>query len=63
MTRWGIYLIIFGVISFVLPYLGLQLKLISVFGEAAPYIGGGLIVIGGILVVVGRSKASAAQSQ
>jgi hypothetical protein len=49
---WGVIFLIFGVGSFILPLMGVQFKLLALFGEATPYIGGGLAVIGAVLVVL-----------
>ena len=52
MRQVGIYCLVFGVGSFVLPMLGLQFKLLSLFGSATPLVGIGLIVLGGVMFVV-----------
>ena len=51
MRQAGVYCLIFGVGSFVLPMLGLQFRLLSLFGSATPLVGLGLAVLGGVLVV------------
>jgi len=52
MKRWGIYLVILGIGSFLLPMLGLQFKILMIFGEAAPAIGG-LLIFAGIAMIIG----------
>jgi hypothetical protein len=47
----GIYCLAFGAGSFVLPMLGLQFKLLSLFGSATPLVGIGLILLGGVMFV------------
>ena len=53
MKKWGIYLIVLGIGSFLLPMLGLQFRILVLFGEAAPVIGGILLVIGIFMVIGG----------
>ena len=50
MRSWGIYSLIFGIGSFVLPMMGLQFRILSILGNDTPYVGGALIVVGLILV-------------
>ena len=50
MRSWGIWMVILGVGAFVLPYFGLQFKILNLFGEALPMVAGGLAVIGAVLV-------------
>jgi hypothetical protein len=50
MRQWGIYLLIFGVGAFVLPMMGLQFKILSVFGESLPLVAGAMAVAGGVMV-------------
>jgi hypothetical protein len=54
----GIYCLIFGAGSFVLPMLGLQFKLLSLFGSATPLVGLGLVALGGVLFVVGQKQTA-----
>lgn len=61
MRSAGIWMLIFGVGAFVLPYFGLQFKILSVFGEALPMIAGGLAVVGAI--VLGLSFRATPQTQ
>lgn len=52
MRQLAVWLLILGVGSFILPMMGLQFKLLSLFGEATPFVGGGMAVLGGILLGV-----------
>ncbi|MBM4069916.1 MAG: hypothetical protein FJ271_13335 [Planctomycetes bacterium] len=52
MRGWGITLLVLGVGSFILPLMGLQFRLLNLFGQATPFLGGGLAVLGAVLVVV-----------
>ena len=61
MRTWGIWMMVFGVGAFVLPYVGLQFKILSIFGEALPMVAGGLAVVGAILL--GLSFRGAPQEQ
>jgi len=52
MRSWGIYLLIFGIGSFLLPMMGLQFKLLSFLGSSTPIVGGVLTLAGiGLLVL------------
>lgn len=50
MRKTGIYMLIFGVGSFLLPLFGLQFRVLSLFGDSLPYVGAALTVLGGLLV-------------
>jgi uncharacterized membrane protein YgdD (TMEM256/DUF423 family) len=52
MRSWGIYLLIFGIGSFLLPLMGLQFKLLSLLGNSTPIVGGVLTVAGIVLLVL-----------
>jgi uncharacterized membrane protein YgdD (TMEM256/DUF423 family) len=52
MRSWGIYLLIFGIGSFLLPMMGLQFKLLSLLGSSTPIVGGVLTVAGIVLLVL-----------
>ena len=49
---WGITLLILGIGSFILPLMNLQFRLLNVFGEATPFLGAGLAVVGAVLLVL-----------
>lgn len=61
MRSWGIWLVILGVGAFVLPYFGLQFKILNMFGEALPMVAGGIAVVGAVLL--GLSFRSGSQAQ
>jgi hypothetical protein len=46
----GIYLLIFGVGSFILPMIGLQFMILSVFGASLPLVAGVMAVAGVVMV-------------
>lgn len=56
MVRFAIFLLILGVGSFILPLMGRQFILMSIFGEAAPAVAIGMIILGGVLLVLGIRK-------
>jgi hypothetical protein len=60
MTRIGTFLLIAGLASFVLPLVGLQLRIFSAFGESQTMAGLGAIVLGVVLLVAGNKSASTA---
>ena len=60
MTRIGTFLLIAGLASFVLPMIGLQLKIFNAFGENQTMAGIGAVVLGGVLLVAGTKTAPAA---
>jgi hypothetical protein len=50
MRQWGIYLLIFGVGAFILPMVGLQFKILNVFGESLPLVAVAMALAGGVMV-------------
>jgi hypothetical protein len=62
MLNFGIALIVLGVLSFLLPVVGLQLKGLHIFGEYRVMVGIGAIALGAILVaaakLIGTSRSS-----
>ena len=58
MTRIGTFLLIGGLASFVLPFVGLQLKIFNALGENQTMAGLGAIVLGVILLVAGNKSAA-----
>ena len=64
MRNSGIWLMVLGVGAFVLPYFGLQFKILSVFGEALPMVAGGVAVVGAVLVALSfRGGSQAPQTK
>jgi hypothetical protein len=53
-------LVVLGVGAFILPYFGLQFRILSIFGEALPLVAGGIAVVGAVLL--GFSMRTAPQA-
>lgn len=56
MRGWGITLLILGIGSFVLPLMGLQFRLLNLFGAATPVLGAVLAAVGVVLVILSLRK-------
>jgi hypothetical protein len=52
LRSWGITLSLLGIGSFILPYLGIQFKLVNLFGPAQSIVAGLLAVTGAVLLFV-----------
>jgi hypothetical protein len=63
MRTAGIWMLVFGIGAFVLPFMGLQFKILAVFGEALPYVAGGLAVVGAILLALSFRGGPQPQTQ
>jgi len=64
MRNSGIWLIVLGVGAFVLPYFGLQFKILSVFGDALPMVAGGVAVAGAVMLALSfRAGSQAPQTK
>lgn len=65
MLRWGVVLMFVGAVSFVLPFIDMQFQLLNLFGEENQKPAAiAMLVLGGILVLIGRSGGfSGAASQ
>ena len=50
MRNTAIFLLVLGVGAFVLPMMGLQFKILSLFGEATPMVAAGMAVVGGVML-------------
>jgi hypothetical protein len=50
MRGWGIWMVILGVGSFVLPFFGLQFMLLDLLGTARPIVAIVMIIAGGLLI-------------
>ena len=50
MRSTGIWLLVLGIGAFVLPYFGLQFKILSIFGDALPMVAGAIALIGAVLL-------------
>ncbi|MBC7796881.1 MAG: hypothetical protein H7Z37_08415 [Pyrinomonadaceae bacterium] len=53
MRGWGITFLILGIGSFILPLMGMQFSLLSLFGQYVSVVAGILIVLGLVMVVFG----------
>lgn len=53
MIKWGIYLLIFGVGTFILDAMGMQFKVMAIFGENQMTVAAVLALAGGALVAAG----------
>ena len=60
MARIGTFLLMAGLASFVLPLVGLQLKIFNALGDYQTMAGIGAIVLGGLILVAGSKTAPAA---
>ena len=58
MKRLGIWLIVFGVLDFVLPRFGYDLRWFEALGRARDPVAAALIVLGLALVVLARRRAA-----
>jgi len=57
MARWGVWMLVLGLGSFLLPYAGMQFRLLSLFGEYQQIAGGVLALVGLLLLVFGRGES------
>lgn len=63
MRSAGIWMLILGVGAFVLPYFGLQFKILSIFGDALPMVAGGIAVIGAVVLALSFRAGQQAESK
>jgi len=56
MKKWGLYLLLFGILSFILPIFGFQFQIFNIFGEGQAAIALLLIGIGIVLFFIGKFK-------
>jgi hypothetical protein len=64
MRNWGIWMLVLGVGAFILPYFGLQFKILSVFGEALPLVSGCIAIVGAVLLALSfRARSQAPQTK
>lgn len=61
MRGWGIFCLILGIGSFILPYMGLQFRLLSLFGDKQPAVAVVLALVGAVMV--GASIVSGESSE
>lgn len=53
MRGWGITFLVLGIGSFILPLIGVQFALLSLFGQYVSVVAGILIVLGLVMVIFG----------
>jgi hypothetical protein len=58
MVGWGIFLIIMGAGSLLLPSLGFQFRLMELVDAYQPYVGIVVAIIGAVLVFLGMTRGS-----
>lgn len=63
MRRWGIWCLILGAGSFVLPLVGMQFVLLDLFGEARPYVAGAMIIAGAAMLASSYKAERTTQPQ
>jgi hypothetical protein len=63
MRNAGIWFMVFGVGAFVLPYFGLQFKILNILGDALPMVAGGMAVVGAILLALSFRAAPQVESK
>ncbi len=63
MKRLGVFLIIFGAGSFILPLFGLQFRLLSLFGNYTSIAAIIAVVVGVVLLIVSSAGKSAQDDQ
>ena len=51
MIGWGIMLLIIGIGSFIMPAMGIQFRLIQIFGEGNEWVAGVVFSLGGIALI------------
>jgi hypothetical protein len=62
MVALGGALFVIGIGSFVLPLIGYQFTLVSLFEDYQPWVGIGLAIIGAALAMYGGARRSAART-
>jgi hypothetical protein len=60
MAKLGTMLVLLGVGSFVLPFVGLQFRVLSLFGENQVIAAIGMVVVGGLMLAAGSRGAASA---
>lgn len=63
MRNTAIFLLVLGVGAFVLPMMGLQFKILSIFGEATPMVAGVMAVVGVIMLFMSFRGGDEAHSK
>lgn len=52
MRNTGIWLLVLGGGSFVLPMFGLQFRILDILGEARPFVAGAMALVGAVMVAI-----------
>jgi hypothetical protein len=63
MRSAGIWMLVLGVGAFILPYFGLQFKILAIFGDALPMVAGGMAVAGAVMLALSFRAAPQAESK
>lgn len=63
MRSAGIWMLVLGIGAFVLPYVGLQFKILAIFGDSLPYVAGGLAAVGAIVLAISFRGGPQPQAQ
>lgn len=64
MRNGAIWLLVLGIGAFILPYFGLQFKILNVFGDALPMVAGSVAVVGAVLLALSfRAGSQAPQTK
>ena len=63
MLSAGIWMLVLGIGAFVLPLMGLQFKILAVFGDSLPYVAGGLTAVGAVLLAMSFRGGPQPQTQ
>jgi hypothetical protein len=56
-------MLVLGVGAFILPYFGLQFKILAIFGDALPMVAGGIAVVGAVVLALSFREAPHAESK
>jgi hypothetical protein len=56
MIRWGVILLFLGIGSFILPLIGMQFRLINIFGDDPATSAIVFIIAGAVLVAIGKAR-------
>jgi hypothetical protein len=61
MKSLGVLLVVLGAGSFILPMVGLQFRLMSIFGDAQPVVAVVAVLVGVVLLVISTMRGKATQ--
>jgi hypothetical protein len=63
MGRLGVWFLILGVGSFILPMIGLQFRILSILGDKTELVGGIMATVGLVLVIISQLSKPAAEGE